>query len=306
MRLVLEKRSDRSVFFAFASPFLALVGIPYLSASLTTEAVIAAGGNAGSNLEVSLMLDTTGSMSGQKIEDLKLAAKDLIDIAVWADQSQYTSKIALAPFSSRVNVGAYIDKISDVQTKRTFSGTELTGITCVTERTGPEAFTDAQPVGANTLSAYRGDQGIAARENQSNYNGDGSCTNSGTVVPAIMPLTSNSVALKARIERRLCRRDHELDPVGHACGLPVPAGDRGELLADVASDEVALVLHAGGQRQCLAAGAGTEVHHLHAGLGVAQEGCDLGCFVLELDEAFLEGVAGRDVAARVTAQAPGA
>ena len=186
--------------FSLASPFLALVGIPYLSASLKTEAVIAAGGNAGSNLEVSLMLDTTGSMSGQKIEDLKLAAKDLIDIAVWADQSQYTSKIALAPFSSRVNVGAYIDRVSDVQTKRTFSGTELTGITCVTERTGPEAFTDAQPVGANTLSAYRGDQGIAAKENQSNYNGDGSCTNSGTVVPEIMPLTSNSVALKAHID----------------------------------------------------------------------------------------------------------
>ena len=65
------------------------------------------GGNAddGTNLEISMMLDVTGSMAGDKIVDLQVAAKDLIDIVVWDDQSKYTSKVALAPFAPAVNVG---------------------------------------------------------------------------------------------------------------------------------------------------------------------------------------------------------
>jgi Flp pilus assembly protein TadG len=61
----------------------------------------------GSNIEVSLMLDVTGSMCTPctKIDALKKAAKDLIDIVVWDDQSQYTSRVALAPFADAVNVG---------------------------------------------------------------------------------------------------------------------------------------------------------------------------------------------------------
>ena len=40
-----------------------------------------------------------------KIDAVKKAAKDLIDIVVWDDQSQYTSRVALAPFADAVNVG---------------------------------------------------------------------------------------------------------------------------------------------------------------------------------------------------------
>jgi Flp pilus assembly protein TadG len=72
------------------------------------------GGNAddGTNLEIAMMLDVTGSMSGDKIVDLQAAAKDLIDIVVWGDQSKYTSKVALAPFAPTVNVGDYFTKIT--------------------------------------------------------------------------------------------------------------------------------------------------------------------------------------------------
>ena len=72
------------------------------------------GGNAddGTNLEISMMLDVTGSMAGDKIVDLQVAAKDLIDIVVWGDQSKYTSKVALAPFAPAVNVGDYFTKIT--------------------------------------------------------------------------------------------------------------------------------------------------------------------------------------------------
>ena len=55
----------------------------------------------GTNVETSLMLDVTGSMCQPctKIDAVKSAAKDLIDIVVWADQSKYYSRVALAPFA---------------------------------------------------------------------------------------------------------------------------------------------------------------------------------------------------------------
>lgn len=191
-----------TVDFAMPSPFLSLLGFQSIPGRIVSETVIAAGGNAGTNFEVSLMLDTTGSMDGQKIIDLRDAAKDLVDIVVWDDQSQYTSKVALAPFSQRVNVGEYLDRVTDVQTTKNFSGNTLKGVTCVTERTGPEAFTDAKPVGNNTLTAVSGDTGSTAKNNQNNYSNSGTCMTSGwgaTEIPTIKPLSNDKVALKDHI-----------------------------------------------------------------------------------------------------------
>ncbi|WP_428151882.1 pilus assembly protein TadG-related protein [Brevundimonas sp.] len=58
------------------------------------------------NVEVALVLDTTGSMAGTKIADLKLAAKDLVDIVVQDDQSPWYTKVSLVPYSMAVNPGA--------------------------------------------------------------------------------------------------------------------------------------------------------------------------------------------------------
>ena len=57
-------------------------------------------------LEIALVLDQTGSMAGQKIANLKLAAKDLIDIVIWDNQTDdYYSKVAIVPYAAGVNVG---------------------------------------------------------------------------------------------------------------------------------------------------------------------------------------------------------
>ncbi|MGH6738369.1 MAG: TadE/TadG family type IV pilus assembly protein, partial [Bradyrhizobium sp.] len=61
------------------TPFLQLANIaklPLLStaASQFSKSQIAVGGNGGESLEVSMMLDITGSMAGQKIQDLKDSA----------------------------------------------------------------------------------------------------------------------------------------------------------------------------------------------------------------------------------------
>jgi Flp pilus assembly protein TadG len=78
-----------------------------VSMTTTATAKFSAGLNGGSNVELVMMLDVTGSMCDpcSKIDDLKAAAKDLVDIVVWDDQSTYTSRIALAPFAAAVNVG---------------------------------------------------------------------------------------------------------------------------------------------------------------------------------------------------------
>lgn len=57
------------------------------------------------NLEVALALDITGSMQGQKLLDLKEAAKDLVDLVVQPVQTPYYSKLALVPWSMSVNPG---------------------------------------------------------------------------------------------------------------------------------------------------------------------------------------------------------
>lgn len=100
------------------TPFLSIIGIeqlPVLKLGDTVQATatIAQGGNSGSSVEIGLMLDTTGSMSGQKIIDLQTAATELVDIVIWEDQSKYRSRIGIAPFSQAVNVGDYFQSVTN-------------------------------------------------------------------------------------------------------------------------------------------------------------------------------------------------
>jgi Flp pilus assembly protein TadG len=112
-------------------------------------------------LEIALVLDQTGSMAGQRMVDLKAAAKDLIDIVVWDNQTEnYYSKVAIVPYAAGVNVGEFATGVRG----SILSGTCLSPgcqvfqflnpqgqvrlhnvSTCVSERTGTNAFTDAAP-----------------------------------------------------------------------------------------------------------------------------------------------------------------
>src|SRR5262245_29022146 len=150
-------------------------------------------------LEIALVLDQTGSMAGDKITNLKLAAKDLIDIVVWDNQTaDYYSKVAIVPYAVGVNVGA--------ATALSVRGTPLLGcllfgcvqfqfvsqavplrlldisLTCVSERTGPQAFTDAAP-GPLALVGP-------------NYPAPGNSCPSNTIVP----LTNDKTLLKGQID----------------------------------------------------------------------------------------------------------
>jgi Putative Flp pilus-assembly TadE/G-like len=68
------------------------------------------GSNNGQSLEIALMVDVTGSMNDgagwgstgtTRLQDLKAAATDLINVVIWQDQSKYTSKMAIVPASPR-------------------------------------------------------------------------------------------------------------------------------------------------------------------------------------------------------------
>ena len=148
------------------------------------------------NIEVALALDVTGSMSGQKIIDLKAAAKELIDLVVQDQQTPYYTKLALAPYSAAVNVGTYAADIRGTYSSGTcttpgcasYKFTNAQGnlktfaiSTCATERTGSDAFTDAGP-GSSLLGR--------------NY----SSSANGCLTSTIMPLSTDRTALKSQID----------------------------------------------------------------------------------------------------------
>ncbi|WP_332701248.1 TadE/TadG family type IV pilus assembly protein, partial [Devosia sp.] len=156
------------------------------------------------HVEVALVLDTTGSMSGQKLTDMKTAAKDLVDIVVQDIQTPYYSKMAIVPYSMAVNVGSYASSVrgspkagqnptrgtNDVPPYTTFrfknadwNNRDWTINSCVTERTGAEAYTDAAP---NTNAALVGP----------NYQ---SSTSYCTAVSEIQPLSTSKTTLKNKI-----------------------------------------------------------------------------------------------------------
>ena len=100
------------------------------------------------NVEVALVLDTTGSMEGTKIADLKLAAKDLVDIVVQEQQTPYYSKVSIVPYSMAVNLGT-----SGATAARGTPATS-TGITAITWYTGtPRLVTAATRASTATITA---------------------------------------------------------------------------------------------------------------------------------------------------------
>jgi Flp pilus assembly protein TadG len=90
------------------------------------------------DIEMGMALDVTGSMSGTKLEDLKAAAKDLVDILLPDGGQLNKVRIGLAPYAASVNAGAYRSTVTN------YYGS---GHKCVHERGGPERFTDATPTG---------------------------------------------------------------------------------------------------------------------------------------------------------------
>ncbi|MBI1340178.1 hypothetical protein GC169_08225 [bacterium] len=80
--------------------FMPLVGVTEVPISVISQVR-----RGGANVEVALVLDTTGSMGGSRIAALKTAANTLINQVVADDQSVYYSKVAIVPYANSVPAG---------------------------------------------------------------------------------------------------------------------------------------------------------------------------------------------------------
>ncbi len=139
---VLPNREDNSVQLVanveVPTTIMAITGREKMDLQIRSSAVFDV-----KDVEVSMMLDVSGSMAGSKIEDLKAAARDLIEILL-PTNTPHSNKVALAPFSTAVNAGDIAEKASNGKGN---NGKSQAGdkTKCVTERRGPHAFSDAKP-----------------------------------------------------------------------------------------------------------------------------------------------------------------
>lgn len=114
-------------------------------------------------VELAMVLDITGSMNtGNKLNDLKVAAKDVVDTLFDGALNDTGVRIAIAPYSASVNAGELAAAVSSAgaaaacpsKPKKGDPCLDAGGLamdTCVIERTGANAATDAAPLGANAL-----------------------------------------------------------------------------------------------------------------------------------------------------------
>lgn len=183
------------------TPFMRLAGINELpllklTGAENSKSMLAVGGNAELNLEIGMMLDVSGSMgTGTKLQDMKDAAADLVDIVVWQDQSKFKSRISLIPFSGDVRpptaqgtLGALLGLVtpstsSSWPASRTLSGKTYTKTACVGERMTSDRYTDVKPVTGNFLTPT--------------YTRGGACAIDASGV--VVPLSNDKTALKANI-----------------------------------------------------------------------------------------------------------
>ncbi|MBP7702023.1 MAG: pilus assembly protein TadG [Phenylobacterium sp.] len=84
------------------------------------------------NVEVALVLDTTGSMKDY-MDSLKVAAKELIDLVVKDQQAPYYTKLAIVPYSVGVNMGDYeADARGEVKGTTAITGASKTNPVVIT------------------------------------------------------------------------------------------------------------------------------------------------------------------------------
>lgn len=113
-------------------------------------------------IELAMVLDITGSMNtNNKLADMKVAAKDVVDELYNGSLNENAVRIALAPYSASVNAGELAAAVTNVpSTTNCYKSyyrwycTNSAGVdqdTCVIERQGSNAATDAPPVGSDKL-----------------------------------------------------------------------------------------------------------------------------------------------------------
>ena len=143
-------------------------------------------------VEVSMVLDVTGSMAESKINDLKVAAK--AGVSEFLANGAGNTRVAIVPYSFGVNAGGLSKYVVDTKGKPAKDS-------CSTERRGPEMFSDASPITAKIT-----------RADKINYTDPNNFGVYDVYCPAsaVLPLTKNATTLNKVID--------SLSPVGGTAG----------------------------------------------------------------------------------------
>jgi Flp pilus assembly protein TadG len=189
--------------------FLGLANItklPLLDKSEATysKAVLAAGGSSNSTVEISMMLDVTGSMQGTKITDLKKAATDLVNIVISDSPMANPVRVAIVPFAEGVRLptsantkarGTPAANVS-LTSQQYVWGQGWQNVTvkyykteCVVERSGTNKYTDVAPgSGKYVMTLFN---------NAGNNGSSGKCGLA--AADELVPLTNNKTTLTNKI-----------------------------------------------------------------------------------------------------------
>ncbi|MAA99301.1 MAG: hypothetical protein CMN87_09215 [Stappia sp.] len=144
-RISVSARSDVPTYFIR----LAGMGPTELSVSAAAQAIYP------KSVEAALVVDVTGSMGGSKISALRQAAAGFVNTLIPPGSADTNEKvrIAMVPYSAGVNIGQARAALATDGANA--SRTSYPG--CVTERDGPEAYTDASysvaPIGPGAQQA---------------------------------------------------------------------------------------------------------------------------------------------------------
>lgn len=132
---IFENEIHLTVTAELPTTLMNLVGIHVLD--VATSSIII---KESKGLEVAMVLDVTGSMSGDKIEALKQAAHDFVGILFGEETTNPQLKIGIVPFNTAVNLGTGMAAyVKDVTTARFSPGTWAG---CVEVRPGGHDVTD--------------------------------------------------------------------------------------------------------------------------------------------------------------------
>jgi Flp pilus assembly protein TadG len=187
--------------------FVKIAGINSMQVGATTTVTVGE-----KKLEAALILDITGSMTWTgltgktKLEEMKGAVPDLLDILMPDGGTAGIARVSVIPFSNRVNVGEYVDNVTNysLTTSSYYSGTSYLK-RCVTERTGTQAATDEAPASDQWIKPHNaGDSDYGSSYTNSleraksceNTSGSGEAPKENA---AILPLTADKSAILAKV-----------------------------------------------------------------------------------------------------------
>ncbi len=163
------------------SNFMSLLGIDTLQAEGGATAA-----NAVANLEISMVLDISGSMGGSKIEDLKTAAKSFVSDMVGSEDT--TTTISIVPYNATVNLGESMEGYFALEDLHEFSY-------CGAFTTAEFASTSVTPDQFIEQLGHFDPVSTSQTEGETNYTW---CHEGDTA--AVLPLSSDVNALNTRID----------------------------------------------------------------------------------------------------------